>query len=178
LIGWVNTALDSASAATVDNSATAGFHETLVQVPLPVNLASSSNLLPDYIAARVVDVAASNVQVQLPGVYSFSTGSMTFEFAVPTGGLHLSGLTISGPDVSLYAQGNTPMAYDALPFRLYNWQTHTWDSISFNQGTFSTSDVRSYISTGGRVLLQLANQDKTLGTFVFGKPLLSLQGDL
>jgi len=70
------------------------------------------------------------------------------------------------------------MAYDALPFRLYNWQTHTWDSISFNQGTFSTSDVRSYISAGGRVLLQLANQDKTLGTFVFGKPLLSLQGDL
>jgi hypothetical protein len=177
LIGWVNTVLDSASAATVDNNATAGFHETLVQAPLAVNLASSSNLLPDYIAARVVDVAASNVQVQLPGVYSFSTGSMTFEFAVPTSAVHLSGLSISGPDVSLYAQGSTAMAYDTLPFRLYNWQTHAWDSISFSQGTFSTSDVRSYISTGGRVLLQLANQDKTLGTFIFGKPLLSLQGD-
>ena len=178
LIGWVNTALDAAGAATAGNSATAGFHETLVQAPLPVNLASSSTLLPDYIPSRVVDVAASNVQVQLPGVYSFSTGSMTFEFAVPTGRLHLSGLTITGPDVSLSAGSNTPMAYDALPFRLYNWQTHTWDSISFNQRTFSTSDVRSYISAGGRVLLQMVNQDKTTGTFVFGKPLLSVQGDL
>ncbi len=178
LIGWVNTALDAANAATVDNSATAGFHETLVQAPLAVHLASSSNLLPDYISSCVVDVAASKVQVQLPGVYSFSTGSMTFEFAVPTGAAHLSGLTITGPDVSLDAQGNTPMSYDMLPFRLYNWQNHAWDSISFNQGTFSSSDVRSYISAGGRVLLQLNNQDKTLGSFVFGKPLLSLQGDL
>lgn len=178
LIGWVNTALDSSSAATVDNNATAGFHETLVQAPLAVNLANTSNLLPDYIPSRVVDVAASNVQVQLPGVYSFSTGSMTFEFAVPTGAAHVSGLTIRGPDVSLSAQNNTPMSYDALPFRLYNWQTHAWDSISFSQGSFSTSDVKTYVSAGGRVLLQLANQDKTLGTFVFGKPLLSVQGNL
>ena len=176
LIGWINTALDSVGAATVGNSATAGFHETLVQAPLPVNLASSSTLLPDYIPARVVDVAASNVQVQLPGIYSFSTGSMTFEFGVPTGAAHLSGLTIIGPDVSLNAQGNTPMSYDSLPFRLYNWQTHAWDSISFSQGTFSTSDMRSYVSAGGRVLLQLTNQDKSLGTFIFGKPLLSVQG--
>jgi len=116
--------------------------------------------------------------VKLPGVYSFSTGSMTFEFAVPTGASQLSGLTITGPDVSLSAQGNTPMSYDALPFSLYNWQTSTWDSISFNQGSFTSSDVRSYISAGGRVLLQLTNQDKSLGTFVFGKPLLSLQGHL
>jgi hypothetical protein len=80
--------------------------------------------------------------------------------------------------VSLYAQGSTPMAYDALPFRLYNWRTHAWDSISFSQGTFSTGDVKSYVSAGGRVLLQMVNQDKSIGTFVFGKPLLSVQGDL
>ena len=178
LLGWANTALDSANSATIDNNATAGFHETLIQAPLAVNLANSSNLLPNYIVAHLVDVAASNVQVQLPGVYSFSTGSMTFEFAVPTSAAHLNGLTITGPDVSLEAQGNTPMNYDALPFRLYNWQTHAWDSISFNQNTFTTSDVRSYMSTDGRVLLQLANQDTSLGTFIFGKPLLALQGTI
>ncbi len=174
LLGWVNTALDSANATTIDNNATAGFHETLIQAPLPVNVAS--NLLPNYIAAHVVDVAASNVQVQLPGIYSFSTGSMTFEFAVPASAAHLTGLTITGPDISPYAQGSTPMSFDTLPFRLYNWQTHAWDTISFNQGTFTTSDVGSYLSAGGRVLLQLANQDKSLGTFIFGKPLLSVQG--
>jgi hypothetical protein len=179
LLGWANTAFDSANTATIDNNATAGFHETLVQAPLAVNLASSSNLLPDYIAAHVVDVAASNVQVQLPGVYSFSTGSMTFEFAVPASAAHLTGLTITGPDLTLYAQGNTPMSFDALPFRLYNWQTHAWDSISFNQqGTFTTNDVSSYMNASGRVLLQLANQDKSLGTFIFGKPLLALQGTI
>jgi hypothetical protein len=178
LLGWVNTALDSANAATIDNNATAGFHETLIQAPLAVNLAGSLGLPPDYIAAHMVDVAASNVQVKLPGVYTFSTGSMTFEFAVPASATQLTGLTITGPDVTIYAQGNTPMSFDALPFRLYNWQTHAWDSISFNQGTFSTNNVRSYVSASGRVLLQLANQDKSLGTFVFGKPLLDLQGNV
>ena len=174
LLGWASTALDSANTATIDNNATAGFHETLIQAPLPLNMAGSSNLLPNYIAAHVVDVAASNVQVQLPGIYSFSTGSMTFEFAVPAA--HLTGLTITGPDVSTYAQGNTSMSFDTLPFHLYNWQTRAWDAISFNQGTFTTSDVKSYVSAGGRVLLQLANQDKSLGTFIFGKPLLNAQG--
>ncbi len=176
LLGWADSALDSANSATINNNAPAGFHETLIQAPLAVDLAGSLNLPPDYIAAHMVDVAASNVQVLLPGVYTFSTGSMTFEFAVPAA--HLTGLTITGPDVTIYAQGNTPMSFDALPFHLYNWHTHAWDTISFNQGTFTTNDVRSYVSASGRVLLQLANQDKSLGTFVFGKPLLSLQGDV
>ncbi len=176
LLGWADSALDSANNVTIDSSAPSGFHETLVQAPLAVDLGGSLNLPPDYIAAHVVDVAASNVQVQLPGVYSFSTGSMTFEFAVPAA--HLTALTITGPDVSIYAQGNTAESYDALPFHLYNWQTSAWDTISFNQGIFTTNTMRSYVSASGRVLLQLANSDKSLGTFVFGKPLLSLQGDV
>ena len=178
LIGWVNAALDSSNAATVDNNAVTGFHETLLQAPLSVNMASSSSLPPAYIPSHTVDVAATGVQVQLPGLYSFSTGSMTFEFDVPTGAARLTGLTISGPDTNFYPLGSTPASFDTLPFRLYNWQTSAWDSITFSQETFSSNDVRSYISAGGRVLLQLANQDKSLGTFAFGKPLLSVQGDL
>jgi hypothetical protein len=155
-----------------------GFHETLIQAPLAVNLAGSLNLPPDFIASRVVGVAANNAQVHLPGVYTMSTGSMTFEFAIPASAAHPSGLTISGFDVSFYTSGITPMIFDALPFRLYNWHTHTWDNISFSQSTFSTNDVGSYVSAGGRVLLQLANKDSTLGTFAFSKPLLNLQGTI
>ncbi|MGH2482702.1 MAG: hypothetical protein ACRDHW_23895, partial [Ktedonobacteraceae bacterium] len=178
LLGWADNALDSTNGVTVNNNAAAGFHETLIQAPLHVDLAGSLNLPPNFIMARLVDAAANNMQVQLPGVYTVSTGSMTFEFAVPASAAHLSGLTFSEPDVSLYAQVATQVSADAMPFRLYNWHTHAWDNISFNQGTFTSNDVGSYVSASRRVLLQLANRDSSLGTFAFGAPLLNLQGTI
>lgn len=178
LLGWANNDLDSTSGATINNNAPAGFHETLIQAPLNVDLAGSLDPPPGYIASHIVDVAANNTQVLLPGVYSMSTGSMTFEFAAPTSAAHLTGLTVTGPDVSLDVQSSTPMAYDALPFRLYNWHTHAWDNISFSQGSFTTNDSGSYVGASGRVLLQLANHDSSLGTFAFGAPLLNLQGNV
>ena len=178
LLGWADNALDSTGSATVNNNAPAGFHETLVQAPLNVDLAGSLNLPPNYIMAHLVDAAANNLQVQLPGVYTISTGSMTFEFAVPASAAHLSGLTFNVPDVSLYAQVATQVSADAMPFRLYNWHTHAWDNISFSQGIFATNDSGSYVSASGRVLLQVANHDSSLGTFAFGAPLLNLQGNV
>ncbi len=176
LLGWTENALDSSNTATINDNRPAGFHETLIQAPLAVDLVGSLNLPPDFIAAHMVDVAGNNVQVQLPGVYTISTGAMTFEFAIGTNVRHVTGLTITEPDVSLYAQVGTSVSVDAMPFRLYNWHTHAWDNISFSQNTFTSSDVGSYIGPSGRVLLQLANQDSSLGTFAFGKPLLNLQG--
>jgi hypothetical protein len=176
LLGWADNALDSANTTTIDNNQPAGFHETLVQAPLAVNLAGSLTLPPDFIAAHLVDVAANNVQVQLPGIYTISTGVMTFEFAIPANSAHLTGLTLTEPDISVYAQIGTSVSVDAMPFRLYNWYSRSWDNISFSQNSFTSNDVGSYIGPSGRVLLQLANKDSTLGTFAFGKPLLTLQG--
>jgi len=56
------------------------------------------------------------------------------------------------------------------------WHTNIWDAISLNQNTFTTKNVSAYIGPTGRVLVQLDNKDSSLGTFLFGKPLINLQG--
>ena len=59
---------------------------------------------------------------------------------------------------------------------LYNWQKGSWDSIEMNNFSYSTNTITPYIGPGGRILLQFANQDSSVGTIVFGKPSLQLQG--
>jgi hypothetical protein len=176
LFGWAENAPALAGNASINSGHASGFHETFVQAPLAVSLAGSLNLPPDFIAGRLVDVVGSNAQVQLPGVYTISTGSMTFEYDVPADSLRLSGLTITVPDVSVYAQVGAPASIDALPLRLYNWHSRAWERISLEQGVFASNDVRAYVGPSGRILLQLANGDTSLGTFAFGKPSLNLQG--
>lgn len=61
-----------------------------------------------------------------------------------------------------------------LQASLYNWQTGSWDTMS-QPPTISPTNLRPYMSPEGRILLQLGNQDPTLGTVLFGKPLLGLQ---
>src|SRR5207247_11406168 len=118
------------------------------------------------------------IQVQVPSSYAMTTGSMTFEYAVPNiASLQISGLTISiSSGANQSASGIVTSSPNLLPFRLYNWHSGSWNAISLNQGTFTTHNVSAYISPGGRVLLQLVNTDTSLGTLVFGKPTLNLQG--
>ncbi len=178
LIGWAENPLDPTDSVTINDINPAGLHETLIQAPLSVTLAGSLDLPPNFIAGQLIDAAGNNVQIRFPGVYTISTGSMTFEYVVPkTGNLQISGLTITEPsDLNLLSQGITTLNADSLPFRLYNWHTKTWDAISLNQNTFTTNNVSAYIGPTGRVLVQLNNKDSSLGTFAFGKPLINLQG--
>src|SRR6266849_9452999 len=176
LIGWAEKPFTKD--VMVNGISPTGLHETLVQAPLTVNLSGSLNLPPYFIAGHLIDVEGNNVQAQFPGIYAMTTGSMTFEFAVPTqANLQVSGLTITEPP-NAYQPGLGPVAANGspLPLRLYNWHTRSWDSVSFKQNTFTTTDVGAYIGPGGRVLLQLANQDSSLGTLIFSTPSLNLQG--
>jgi hypothetical protein len=178
LIGWAENPLDSTSNVTINDTSPTGLHETLVEAPLNVDLSGALNLPPGFIPSRLIDVQGSGVQVQFPGYYTMSTGSMTFEFAVPNiANLRISGLTISEPS----GANQSPIGIgssdgSSLPFRLYNWHTGSWDTISLSNNTFTTHNVSAYISPGGRVLLQLVNNDNSLGTLVFSKPSLNLQG--
>ncbi len=178
LIGWAENPSDSTGNVTVNDINPTGLHETLVQAPLGVKLAGSLDLPPNFIEGQLVDVEGNNAQIKFPGVYTISTGSMTFEFQVPdTANLRVSGLTFSEPsNVNLIAQVGTVVDSGTLPFRLYNWHTNSWDAISLNQNSFTTNNVSAYIGPHGRILLQLANKDSSLGTFAFGKPSLNLQG--
>jgi hypothetical protein len=178
LIGWTSNPLDSTENVTVNNINPTGLHETLLQAPLSVNVAGPLDFPPNFIAGQLINVESSSAQLMFPDVYTMSTGSMTFEYVVPnTGNIRANGLTISEPpNLNLVSQGITAPNAGSLPFRLYNWHTNTWDAISLNQSAFTTSNVSAYISSSGRLLVQLNNKDSSLGTFLFGKPLINLQG--
>ncbi len=179
LIGWAENPLDASDSVTINNINPGGVHETLIQAPLTVNLAGSLNLPPNFIKGQLIDTEGSSVQLRYPGVYAMSIGSITFEYAVPgMSNLRISGLTITEPpDINAEAPGvGSSVDTNSLPFRLYNWRSNSWDAFSLSQDTFTTNNVSAYIGPGGRVLLQFANQDSSLGTFAVGKPSLNLQG--
>lgn len=178
LIGWAENPLDSTDSVTINDIHPAGLHETLIQAPLSVNLAGPLDLPPNFVAGRLINVDGNNAQLLFPDVYTISTGSMTFEYVVPNAGnLRINGISITEqPDLSLVSQGITVPNADSLPFRLYNWHTNTWNALSLSQNTFTTNNVSAYIGPTGRVLVQLNNKDSSLGTFVFAKPMINLQG--
>src|SRR5260370_2165024 len=115
-----------------------------------------------------------------------TTGSTTFEYAVPPGAKQqVSSLRFSQPTnlTQINSQPNvttTGPVVDAsrLQVHLYNWKTGAWDTTQVNGTTFSTSDTKAYISSDGPLLLQLSNQDSTVGTILFATPTLDLQGNV
>jgi hypothetical protein len=180
LIGWAENSQAPTTNVTINDMNPAGFHETLIQAPLNINLSGSLNLPPNFISGQLIDVAGNNAQIRFPGVYSISTGSMTFEYLIPqSSNMRVEGLTISEPpDINVLAQVGPVPDVNSSPFRLYNWHTNSWDIISLNQNTFTTNNVSAYISATGRVLLQFSNMDSQLGPLDFGRPIINLQGVL
>jgi hypothetical protein len=178
LIGWAENTRDLTNNVTINEINPAGLHETFIQAPLSINLTGSLNLPPNFIAGQLIDVAGNNAQIRFPGVYTITTGSMTFEYMVPeTANVHVNALTISEPaDSNLIASTGSVSDANSSPFRIYNWHTNSWDTISVNQNTFTTNNVGTYISATGRVLLQFTNKNSQLGSLIFGKPILNLQG--
>jgi hypothetical protein len=178
LIGWTENPLDSTDNVTINDTSPTGLHETLVEAPLDVNLSGVLNLPPSFIPGHLIDVQGNGIQVQFPGFYTMSTGSMTFEYAVPNiANLRISGLTISeSSGANQSPTGIVSSDGSSLPFRLYNWHTGSWNPISLNNDSFTTNNISAYIGPGGRILLQIANNDNSLGTLIFSKPSLSLQG--
>jgi hypothetical protein len=180
LIGWAENTVDSSEGVSINGMNPAGLHETLIQAPLAINLLDTLNLPPNFIAGQLVAAEGTSSQAAYPGMYTLSSGSMTFEYDLPgISGMRISGLSIAEPpNLDLYDQSGTVQDPDLLPFYLYNWHKHAWDSISLSQSIFTTGAVSAYIGPGGRVLVQLNNeiQDSWFGPITFGKPLLSLQG--
>ena len=185
LIGWADPSSQSTNTTnnvTVNGTSPSGLQETLVQAPLNVIFSGTLNLPPDFITGQIINVQGNSVQIQPTGAYTLTTGNLTFEFTVPTK-LQVSNLTISEP--SNLSQGAPTLpgsgsVVDAnqLQASLYNWQTGSWDTITLNNFSFSTPEAGAYIGQGGRVLLQLGNQDSTVGTIYFGRPSLNLQGTI
>lgn len=178
LIGWAENPRDLNDSVTINDINPGGLRETLIQAPLNITLAGSLNLPPNFIEGQLIDASGNNLQVRFPGVYTISTGNMTFEYVVPNlPNLRVSGLTISElPDINVIAQSGSVPDAKSQPFHLYNWHSNSWDAIPLNQNSFTTNNVSAYISTTGRVLVQFSNKDNRFNSLLFGKPLINLQG--
>lgn len=178
LIGWAENPPDLTTNVTVGNTNPAGFHETLVQAPMNVHLSGTINLPPNFIQGHLIDVTGNNSQIRFPGIYSMSTGSMTFEYQVPQSfKTHAKGLTISEPpDINALPLVGPVSELNSSLFRLYNWHTNSWDNMPLNPNSFTTNNLDTYISTSGRLLIQFMNNDSQLGLLDFGRPIINLQG--
>ncbi len=179
LIGWATSPLDGANDVTVNGVTPNGLHETLVQAPLSLNFAGRLNVPPGLISGSVVAQQDSDVETTTPGVYSLTTGSVTFEFALPgISPIAVGSVTIHEPSAlatpATATQGPGSISNQAQA-SLYNWQTRTWDTITLTNGSFTTDNAAVYIGAVGRVLLQVASKQPG-SLLLFSKPSLSLGG--
>ncbi len=176
LIGWASAPLDAIGDTTIDGFSVFGVHDNLVQMPLKIDLAGTLNVPPNVIAGYLVDEENSDVEATVPDTYTLSTGSVTFEFALP--GMkqaRIDSLTLTEPNEVGNINPPPPTNPELTQARLYNWQTMSWDSVALTSWSFTTTDTGAYIGPDSRVLLQITNTDPA-GLLVFGKPYLSLTG--
>ena len=169
LIGWADQPMDVANGVTINGASSGGTHDSLIQMPLNIDLIGSSNLPPGVITGQVINAQGDKVQTTSPNVYTMNTGSITFEYTLPeASSLQANSLTIAEPVIAQAA------GMSQLQVRLYNWNTHSWDTITLNNNSFTTTNTKAYTSFDRHILLQVVNQNASLGVFLFGKPSLSL----
>ncbi len=184
LIGWADT---TTNPLTINGNQPTGAQETFIQAPLSVQYAGTVNLPASFITGHIINVDSqgTNIQEVLPGIYTMLTGSMTFELLAPPH-LHITNALINETQniATTVLQNSGPTSgtlndISHAQISLYNWHTNTWDSITINPSTFSIpiNDTNSYVGPNGRILVQFANQNTSLGTLVFDTPSLQVQGN-
>ncbi len=182
LIGWTDQDLGGMDKVTINNQIPAGMHESFVQMPLTVDFANAQQVPDDFITGQVVDIQSYSAEVTLPGLYSISQstaqGGITFEFTLPNKlNFQEHNLTINVPDLTPPSNRiGLPDSLNSshLTARLYNWHTGKWDAITLQQDTFMTTDITTYASSSGQVLMYLMPQSGYTGKVYFRKPTLKL----
>jgi len=180
LIGWASQEPDATNTIAVNGALTSGIHQVFVQVPLAIKATDTLDEPPASLSAQLVAVKGDNVQTQ-PGLYLMNTGSVTFDLALPqTINVQQRALTASllpYPPDGVYQLGGggirTIADAQRLHLSLYNWQTGKWDTMLLRLYTF-TVNQQAYVGPGQRILFKLENQDPSLGTFIFGTPVVHL----
>ena len=187
LIGWADG--NSAQSAftgnvTINGNAASGHQEILIQAPLSIAVSGSFMMNSTLFHGQVVNAAGANTQAVTDGVYTMHTGSITFEYTAPNlAHIHSNTLTLAENASLLQSAGqvtgNTTVLADAnsLQVQVYNWHKQTWDAFSFVQFKLIIGNAQPYISSDGRILVQLSNSNNSQ-IVLFSKPLLSLQGSI
>ena len=168
LIGWADQPVDATNGVTINGASAGGTHNEFIQVPLNVDF--SGTIPAGFIPGQVIDAQGNGEQIISPDVYSMKTGSITFEFTLPgIDNLQINTMTITEPFL-----GQPVLDSKHVQVRLYNWVMGSWDTIALDSFTFTTENVRTYTNLDGHVLLQVVNQNASLGAILFVKPSLGL----
>jgi hypothetical protein len=183
LIGWADQPLAGENAVTVNGILAGGLHETAVVAALDIHYTAGSLKLPsDVIPGRLVDTKALGARLLSSDSYAFSQGQMTFEYSLPSlEHFHIQSMTCSQPvDPSMLSiKQPAGLHRSASHIALYNWQTHSWNSIHLTQSTpFTTQNASAYFSLDGRMLVQYVNQTSDFSEIAFSMPLLTVSGIL
>ena len=180
LIGWADQSLPGIDDVTINGSQPTGQHQELVQMPLNINLAPSSQTSlasPGRIAGQLIDIESYDAQLVLPGIYTLGHGYLAFEFQLPApANLQAQALTIQQPDLLASGPPGSTGNFSHLQVQLYNWQKGSWDSIALNSDTLSVSNVQAYAGADGRVLMRVSGQSNFHGNIYFEAPSLNLVG--
>lgn len=184
VIGWANVPVSGNNPVTINGFTSSGLAETLVQTPIDLTFSGPLNLPTNYLTGQPVDVQSkgSNVQLEAPGVYVVSMGSITFEFALPAASrLHVGSMTFSEPStLSQIMPSGGPNSstgdVNSMQIYLYNWQTGNWDSYTMQEYSFSVDNPAPYIGPNGRVLAQFLNASSSTGPILLARPSLVING--
>ncbi len=177
LIGWPDQPLAGIDTATINGYQPSGNHTALIQMPINLSFEGPVQVPRDFITGDVVDIQSYDVQSQLPGIYTISSGNVTFELLLPTTPqLDVHSLTITVQDLVAHPSdpGIGSTRDSKVQARLYNWQKHSWENINLSQDTFTTTTPALYAGPDGRILVTIASKDNT--QLYFGKPTLAING--
>ncbi|GER86006.1 hypothetical protein KDW_01680 [Dictyobacter vulcani] len=179
LIAWADNPLNGLQAPAVNQLTTQGQHTSFLQMPLSVDYAGSITVPQDSITGSIIEITSFDAGAILPGVYTLSTGNVTFEMPLPQiKKLDLASFTVTIPDLLKRPAGPgsaSSLNNSNILTRMYNWQTNTWEQITLTpEDTFTINKPASYTGPYGRILVQLASKGSS--QIYFGKPILNLKG--
>ena len=176
LIGWADQSLTGQNGTTINGQTPLGQQMNFVQMPLNLTFQGTSHVPTDFITGNAIDIQSYDASAMLPGIYSLSTGNVTFELTMPdTTQVQLRSVTVSVPDLIAHPAGpgsGTSSHASSVQTHFYNWKSGTWDLIKLQQDTFNTRDLATYAGPQGRILVQVNSLDTA--QIFFGKPTLSL----
>ena len=187
LIGWTEPRPELMGNVTINGNAFTGTQEALLQAPLDIVYSGSIPAGTMTTQAQLINVRQPKetpIQTQMADIYVMTTGSMTFEWTLPAiANLYTNQISIIEPQnlaqaLTSAGGGLAPPSQDASHMHgyLYNWQKLSWDSFTLDQYRYTPAHTQAYIGPGGRVLVQLNNDDPTIGNILVGTPCLDIQG--
>jgi uncharacterized membrane protein YhaH (DUF805 family) len=186
LIGWADPNPEMMGNITINGNASTGTQEALLQAPLDINYHGTIPAGTMMTQGQLINIQQpkdATIQTLMADIYIMSTGSMTFEFMLPNlPNLYANQISILEPqnlaNILASAGGSLALTQDGAYMHgyLYNWQTHSWDGFTLNQYHYTPVNTQAYIGPGGRVLVQLNNDNPAVGNTLVGTPSLDIQG--